>query len=148
VKNIDFDKAIERVKKIEGIKKDREIAPLFGLSPQDLSNRKKRGTLRSCIIEWAAKKGISINLVLYGEDDIGDEKTTSEGGNYQEEISNQDSRMIVAEPPDLERRLLKAFRLLDQGRQSRIVDMAEDMSVALSRGSEVEQGVGDCAESK
>lgn len=46
-----------------------------------------------------------------------------------------------------EQRLLKAYRLLDARRQERLIDTAEDMSVALSRGFDSNQGEGDCAAS-
>lgn len=47
-----------------------------------------------------------------------------------------------------EQQLLKAFRLLDDGRKERLIGMAEDMSEALSRGSDRGQEGGDCAGSK
>jgi transcriptional regulator with XRE-family HTH domain len=62
----------------------------------------------------------------------------------QEETPAYQSRLTSNET-----RLLKAFSLLDARRQERLIDTAEDMSVALLRGSD-QEGTGrgtNCAES-
>ena len=62
----------------------------------------------------------------------------------QEETPTYQSRLTSNET-----RLLKAFSFLDARRQERLIDTAEDMSVALLRGSD-QEGTGrgrNCAES-
>ena len=54
----------------------------------------------------------------------------------REETPNYQSRLSSNET-----RLLKAFALLDDRRQERLIDTAEDMSVALLRGSD-QEGTG------
>lgn len=58
---------LDRIKQAKSLKSEREIAALLGLSPQDFSNRKKRGTLRPLIIEWAAREGIDVNWLICDE---------------------------------------------------------------------------------
>lgn len=44
------------------MRNDREIAILLGVSPQDFSNRKRRGTLRHLISVWALREGVNLNV--------------------------------------------------------------------------------------
>ena len=53
----DLKLVLERVKHIENVHSDKELAPLFGLTSADFSNRKKRGTLIPLIFEWALNNG-------------------------------------------------------------------------------------------
>lgn len=65
--DMEIEAVLERIKKAKSLKSEREIASLLGLSPQDFSNRKKRGTLRPLIIQWAAREGININWLICEE---------------------------------------------------------------------------------
>ena len=57
----------ERAKSAAGVKKDSELAQLIGISAADFSNRKKRGTHESLIIEWAAREGYDVGFIISGE---------------------------------------------------------------------------------
>jgi len=58
---------IDRLKRLTGLKKDKQIAALLGLSVQTFSNRKKRGTLSSAVQDWAVKSGQDAGVILFGE---------------------------------------------------------------------------------
>ncbi len=64
---MDIQVALDRIKEVKGLRNDKEIAPLLGLSAQNFSNRKKRGTLLSLIVDWAADEGFNAAYILYGE---------------------------------------------------------------------------------
>jgi len=64
VDSADDNAILDRAKKAVGVKSDSSFAQLIGISPQDLSNRKKRGTLRSLIIEWALKEDLNVSFIL------------------------------------------------------------------------------------
>lgn len=64
---INIDEVISRVKSLKGLKSNKELALLFHLSPEDFSNRKRRGSLLTLIIEWAMNENVNINRILKGE---------------------------------------------------------------------------------
>jgi len=70
VENIEIDTILTRFKFATGLKNDRDIADLIGISPQNFNNRKKRGTLLSPILEWAAKEKINTSWILTGEGEM------------------------------------------------------------------------------
>lgn len=65
---INFSEVIERIKKLEGKKEDKEIAKIFGLSNPDLNNRMKRGTLLPQIIIWAVNEKVNLDWLLTGQE--------------------------------------------------------------------------------
>lgn len=66
---VDFDLIINRVCVIKDITsaKAKDVASVLGISPQDFSNRKKRGTLLPVIVDWALKESVNLNWLLKGE---------------------------------------------------------------------------------
>jgi hypothetical protein len=67
---LDSKGLIARVKQAKGFRFDWEVGAVLGLSRQDFSNRKSKGTLRPLIIEWAAKEGINVQWILTGEGEM------------------------------------------------------------------------------
>ena len=43
------------------------LAELFGIKPNDLSNRKKSGTVEKLAIKWAKGEGVSLNWLIRGQ---------------------------------------------------------------------------------
>lgn len=67
----DLKLVLERVKLIENVHSDRELAPLLGLTSADFSNRKKRGTLIPLIFEWALENGYDLNDLFRSQSEQG-----------------------------------------------------------------------------
>lgn len=61
---MNFDLIINKIMRYKGFENEKEVATLFGLSGPDLSNRKKRGTLLSFIIDWAINENVDLNRLL------------------------------------------------------------------------------------
>ncbi len=59
---------INRIKKHAGLKNDKDIAVLLGLSAADFSNRKKRGTLLPVVLEWAVNENVNLQWLVHGEE--------------------------------------------------------------------------------
>ena len=66
---MDIETILSRIQKSYGLKKDKEVANLIGLGPNDFSNRKKRGSLLKAIVEWAAHENVSLDWLVYGRGD-------------------------------------------------------------------------------
>lgn len=63
----DLKRVLDRVKVIENVLSDKELAPIFGLTAADFSNRKKRGTLIPLIFEWALENSWDLNDLFRGQ---------------------------------------------------------------------------------
>ncbi len=61
----DLKLILERMKAIENVLSDKELAPILGLTAADFSNRKKRGTLISLIFEWALENDCDLILLCH-----------------------------------------------------------------------------------
>jgi len=70
---INFDDVLERFKKHSGVKNDKDLAALLGISAPDFSNRKKRGTLLPLILEWGINEGVNLQFLIYGSHNFRDE---------------------------------------------------------------------------
>ncbi|WP_319406115.1 helix-turn-helix domain-containing protein [uncultured Desulfosarcina sp.] len=103
---IDIEGALQRIKSIRNISKDKEIAILLDLSPQDFSNRKKRGTLIDPIVRWGINENVDLNWVLNGKkisnregestQNVYPEPQTSENlGENQNSVSIAERRKIL-----------------------------------------------------
>ncbi len=71
---VNFSIVIEKIMERTGLTSDKDVARALEISPQDFSNRKKRGTLLPVIVEWALREKVSIDWLLT-------EKERAEGGN-------------------------------------------------------------------
>ena len=63
---MDIDLIIERLKNMNGLKNDREVAMLFDMKTSNFSARKKSGSLFCVIAEWATENEIDVNWLLRG----------------------------------------------------------------------------------
>jgi hypothetical protein len=75
---VDMDAIVERIRNLNGLSADYQLAELFDLKPQDFSKRKKSGTLLQIIIGWGINQKVDIDWLLTG--DGAPNKETS-GGN-------------------------------------------------------------------
>lgn len=64
---MDIDGIIKRFKVINKLKRHKELAKLFDISPQDFSQRKNRGTILDLIIDHPSTKQINLHWLLTGE---------------------------------------------------------------------------------
>ena len=83
------DQIVERLKAASGLKKKKDIAELFGISPGDYGNREKRGTLLPLIVEWGIENSINMDWLLRGEGPSG-----GKGDSLQKNNSGKDEKKL------------------------------------------------------
>ncbi|MGE0087746.1 MAG: helix-turn-helix domain-containing protein [Desulfococcaceae bacterium] len=64
--NKNIDQIISRIREREGARTKRELAEILNISPQDFSQREKRGTLLPLLLEWAMQRNISLDWLISG----------------------------------------------------------------------------------
>ena len=62
-----IDKVVDRIKREYSLKEDKEVAELIGISPQNFSKKKAKGTIISDLFEWSIINGKDLNLLFKGE---------------------------------------------------------------------------------
>jgi len=76
-------------KQLMGVKEDKQLAEIIGIIPEELANRKRRGTLVQTIFAEAVKRGLNLNEIFYPDKNRGLErdflKEIEEWLNYLEE---------------------------------------------------------------
>lgn len=66
-----YQEIVERMKKAGNLKNESAVARRLGVTPQALSNYKKRDTMPSgLILKFADMTGVSIDWLVYGGDDM------------------------------------------------------------------------------
>jgi len=60
-----IDKILSRIRKRESVRTKRELAEILNISPQDFSQREKRGTLLPLLLEWAMQRNISLDWLVW-----------------------------------------------------------------------------------
>lgn len=92
--NNSYDKdLVAKIKVIKKLKNDSDVAALIGLSAADFSNRKRRGTLRSIILDWAIKTGENVSLL------VGDITNESDRGDIPSEARKPISIPVLGRVP-------------------------------------------------
>jgi len=64
---LNFKEIENRIKKHTGLSEGKDIAALFGMTPQNYSNKKGLGTILPTIIEWAIQENVNLDWLLKGE---------------------------------------------------------------------------------
>lgn len=64
---VNFDDVAKRVSEYGNASRDKGVAAVLGISPQDYNNRKRRGTLLFVVFDWATRNQIDLNWMFYGE---------------------------------------------------------------------------------
>ena len=64
---INFNEILNRLKSVYGLSGDKQLSELFDISQQDLSNRKRRGTLLPLIIKHSLNQNINLHWLITGE---------------------------------------------------------------------------------
>lgn len=85
---VNFALVFERIMEIKGLSSEKELAKTLGISPQDFSNRKKRGTLLPVVVEWAIMEGVNLDWLLKGQGE--------EPARQPESIADPKIRKVVA----------------------------------------------------
>jgi len=62
-------KIVDRLKEVYNLKYDKELAYLFGLSPESLVQKRKSGGLLSYIVTYGINKNVNLNWLMSGEGD-------------------------------------------------------------------------------
>jgi len=92
---------VERAMHVFGCKKKKDLAKLFGILPQDMTGRVKRGTIINLIEKEAYKRNVNFNYILTGEGDKGQEQDkesvpTTEI-DLEEKVKQLEARIIILE---------------------------------------------------
>jgi len=66
---------VDRAQQASGLKSDKDFAMLLGLSAQDFSNRKRRGSLTPLVLDWAINEKVNVSFILTGEGEMRAEGT-------------------------------------------------------------------------
>jgi len=69
---VNFFQAVKRLMNVEGFRTEQELARFWGLEPNDLSNRKKSGSILPFLVSWALHKNVNVNWLLTGKVEEGD----------------------------------------------------------------------------
>lgn len=133
---ISYTEVIDRMKWAGRLKNDSAVARALDITPQALSNYKKRGEMPSnLIIEFSEKFGISIDWLVTGAGEV-----------YRRASAAEESPSYAggAEPIDPEEiiyigKLLKIVRAEDKSHSSAIKNAIDSVLFALER-SEVKAG--------
>ena len=64
---VNLDGVVKRLLEVKGLSQGKEAAKILGISPADLSNRKKRGSLLPLLVEWAINEGVNLHWFITGE---------------------------------------------------------------------------------
>ncbi len=64
---VNFFDVVKRIKENRGLSDDKEVAVLLGLSPQDLVNRRKKGTILNLVVAWGINEKVNLHWLLSGE---------------------------------------------------------------------------------
>lgn len=67
---VNFESVIKRIEALKGIKGDKHVAVILGISPPDFSNRKKRGSLLPVIFEWAINENVNLDWLIKGDSSL------------------------------------------------------------------------------
>lgn len=85
----DITAILDRFYQLIGSDKQKDIAKLLGILPQDVSNRKKRGTLRKLIVNWLDEnRHVDSEWLLYGTSPKPNDCVCEETDHYDSEQNN------------------------------------------------------------
>jgi len=88
-----YSAIMERFKEIANLSKDSEVAEALGLSPQALSDRKRRSSVPyEQIVDYCREHGLDLNYVLTGSRG---EVVTKEAGQYTLETPSHEDKDFV-----------------------------------------------------
>lgn len=63
-----IEEILSRIREREGTRTKRELAEILNISPQDFSQREKRGTLLPLLVEWAMQRNVSLDWLVSGRE--------------------------------------------------------------------------------
>jgi len=98
--NKNIDQILSRIREREGARTKREIAEILNISPQDFSQREKRGTLLPLLLEWAMEKNISLDWLVAGGKTEYETELLSDGENpvYRIRVKSPPALSKVSDP--------------------------------------------------
>lgn len=135
---VNYSEVLERIKELKGLKHQKEVAQILGLSEQDFSQRKRRGTLLFIIQRWAERENIDLNTLLFGKTPAESEQSAQNKVHNLKELVYRIRLAIAAKHPDLEvlaKQTRVAKRELErflEGADVLTPEMIEDLGVLLN----------------
>lgn len=64
-----YKEIIKRVLQYENLTKQEQLVSVFGISKDDISHRKQRGTIIFHVLDWALRKEVDLNWLILGKTD-------------------------------------------------------------------------------
>lgn len=89
-----IDDLVRRIKQEHLIKDDKELADLIGLSAQNFSAKRKKGTVVNDILAWAILNNKDLNLLFKGAESNG-RAERKKGNRYLEDVSGWINEMLT-----------------------------------------------------
>lgn len=130
INDLFIERLIERIKKENSLKEDKEVATLIGLSPQNFSTKKKKGTVVNDILGWALSENKNLDLLFKGEEKIRNSKPKSRYS-YLDAVKEWIDEKLIDDPRNrnwFEVEFEKAFQEFKEWRQKREISSNEDSS--------------------
>ncbi len=131
---VEYSDVLERMKKSANLKNDSRLARLLDVTPQALSNYKKRGKVPSdLLIKFAHIQGLSVDWLLSG---VGDKyRAVADGeeapGVVQEESSSYGTRPSMAVSGLVNLAALTPDELIYVGRLIKVLRCVDDSNAAV-----------------
>jgi hypothetical protein len=113
---VNLDEILNRLKEVYSYSEDRQLADLFGISQQDLSNRKKRGTLLPFIINSALNVNVNLHWLFTGKEapSTGDSSLDFQFSSFIDPKSKELFQSITAILKSRDPRFIKKLEILVQ----------------------------------
>ncbi len=65
---VHINNILQRAKKEAGVSTNKQLADLLGISENNFSNMKRRGTILTPLLEWAINRRVHLSWLVYGEE--------------------------------------------------------------------------------
>jgi transcriptional regulator with XRE-family HTH domain len=127
---VSYTEVIDRMKWAGRLKNDSAVARALDITPQALSNYKKRGEMPSnLILEFSERFGISIDWLVTGAGDVYRRSVAAEDGSpYSAKSESIDPEEIIYIG-----KLLKVIRAEDKSHSSAIKNAIDSVLFAMER---------------
>jgi len=93
LKKVNYAAIVKRLMRLQNFDNEYQVADMLGISPPDMSRRKKSGTLLNLIIDWAINQNINLDWLFKGE---GPAKTP-QSSVIEKRVDDMEKRLIALE---------------------------------------------------
>lgn len=91
-----IDQVVGRIKEEYRLKENKQVAELIGLSQQNFSKKKSKGTVLNDILEWSLKTDKDLNFIFKGQVQLREEKKDRDV--FLENIVEWISKKLIEDP--------------------------------------------------